>query len=818
MKKTTSKSASEILRKKAEAIHKSKPFNDEAPLSEIECQKLIHEIRVNQINFDHLNKELDHVRKEAQLADEKYTDIYDFAPVGFITLSKPGKIIEINLFGSQLLGNERKHLINRQFGYFVSDETKQIYKRFLENVYKGSAKETCEVDLETNNGISTIVQLTGILKGNGEQCLITVIDLTKEKNALKENKKSEEKFRGLYDSMKDGVLQSDLNGKIVDCNTAFLDMLGYTIEEVKKLTSQQLTPGKWHKFEDDIIQKQIVFHGHSDEYEKEYIRKDGSVFPILIRVWLIKDNKGVSTGLWGIVRDITDRKRSEELLVENNSRLDRIMQMANMAWWGMDFTTGNVTFDKRKTEMIGYNAENFTHYKDFTDLVHPDDYQKAMDSMRGHLTGLVDKYEVEYRIKSKSGEYRYFYDYGTIVKNDPKGNPLYLSGYVTDITERKQVEGLLRNSEEKYRLITENSNDVIWKMNADTWQFTYISPSVKHMTGFAVEEAMQQSVFQSFSPKSANILISELPQSIANYYSGKVSDKSIIFELQQICKNGDYIWVEVSLTFLLDKAAKIVEIIGVSRNIEQRKQTEQIIIRKNEELNKVNAEKDKFFSIIAHDLRSPFNGFLGLFRLMEEQLPSMRLDEIQKITHSMGKSAKNLYSLIENLLDWSRMEGGFFEFNPTQIMLRSRVSDILITTIQSASIKEIEISYDIPADLKIIADENMFAGTIRNLTSNAVKFTPKGGKILIAAKTLPGNQVEISIKDSGIGISPEMKSNLFRLDGQTNRKGTAGEPSTGLGLIICKDFIEKHGGKIWLESEVGKGSVFSFTMPAKAQE
>ena len=135
-----------------------------------------------------------------------------------------------------------------------------------------------------------------------------------------------------------------------------------------------------------------------------------------------------------------------------------------------------------------------------------------------------------------------------------------------------------------------------------------------------------------------------------------------------------------------------------------------------------------------------------------------------------------------------------------------------------ASNKEIEIDFKIPEDLTVYADEKMFGSIIRNLSSNAVKFTPKGGKVAIAAKPNSDGWVEISVKDSGIGMNQEMVENLFKLDVDTSRKGTDKESSTGLGLIICKELIEKHGGKLWVESEEGKGSTFYFTVPVKANE
>lgn len=231
------------------------------------------------------------------------------------------------------------------------------------------------------------------------------------------------------------------------------------------------------------------------------------------------------------------------------------------------------------------------------------------------------------------------------------------------------------------------------------------------------------------------------------------------------------------------------------------------------ELKKSNNEKDIFFSILAHDLRSPLNGFWGLTRILVEELPNMTIDQIHQITLSMENSATSLYHLLENLLEWARMQQGLIPFDPKPIELLPEVKESIVMILESAKSKEIEITYDIPNDLAVFADSKMLQFVIRNLVSNAVKFTYKGGKINVSAKVKGDNRVEISIKDSGIGMNNTMVDHLFRLDSQTNRNGTEGEPSTGLGLTLCKEFVEKQGGKIEVESKEGKGSIFYFTIP-----
>lgn len=231
------------------------------------------------------------------------------------------------------------------------------------------------------------------------------------------------------------------------------------------------------------------------------------------------------------------------------------------------------------------------------------------------------------------------------------------------------------------------------------------------------------------------------------------------------------------------------------------------------ELKALNDNKDKFFSIIAHDLRSPFNAFLGLTKMMEEDIKTLSPATIEKMAGMLNQSATKLFNLLENLLEWAMMQRGITNFNPMSFSLLGKVTGCMEWALDSARNKEITTNINIPDNLEVYADVHMLETLIRNLMSNAVKFTPKGGRITVSANKIEGNFIEIAVRDTGIGMTKELMSKLFKLDEPTGRKGTAGESSSGLGLIICKDFVEKHGGKIWAESEEGKGATFYFTIP-----
>jgi len=237
------------------------------------------------------------------------------------------------------------------------------------------------------------------------------------------------------------------------------------------------------------------------------------------------------------------------------------------------------------------------------------------------------------------------------------------------------------------------------------------------------------------------------------------------------------------------------------------------------EIKLLNATKDKFFSIIAHDLRSPFNSMLGFSRLLETKYDIYEAKEYKKLFGVLSKEISNAYELVENLLLWSTAQRKKIKFEPKQENLHSIISEVIEQLLQSASSKLITVEYEIPENLVIFADRDMLSTVIRNLVSNAIKFTPKSGKISILAKVnADENQtkfVQVVFKDNGIGIDEDIHANIFSFDSNASTLGTENEKGTGLGLILCKEFIEKHDGKIGVESEVGKGTTFWFNIPLK---
>ena len=252
---------------------------------------------------------------------------------------------------------------------------------------------------------------------------------------------------------------------------------------------------------------------------------------------------------------------------------------------------------------------------------------------------------------------------------------------------------------------------------------------------------------------------------------------------------------------------------GSLRDITKEKQAEDKIRKYNEQLEMLNDSKDKFFSIVAHDLISPFSAVLGYSEILLEESGSMERNQISQFATDIHSISQKAFNLLNELLDWSRIQTGRMPYEPEMISIHGIVHDLFALYEQNARKKNIELKNSIVDGQRLYADYKMISTTLRNLLSNAIKFTDQDGQIEIGSRMNNGS-VEVFVKDTGVGISDEDMNKIFKIDVHHTQIGTNKEKGTGLGLILCQEFVNKNGGKIWVESEFGEGSKFIFTLPA----
>jgi len=284
---------------------------------------------------------------------------------------------------------------------------------------------------------------------------------------------------------------------------------------------------------------------------------------------------------------------------------------------------------------------------------------------------------------------------------------------------------------------------------------------------------------------------------------------SMPLDVKCVRLSGEIFDVEVVNSFTIYKNKPAI----ITRLVETADRKLRWLADKSEEVNKLIAARDKFFAIIAHDLRGPLGGFMALTEILADSAYELPEDEKKKMILEMSIAARNTFELLESLLEWAKMDFNQGEFNPSFINVQSLCVSAFTILEECVKAKSLEFKIDIPADIKVYADQNMLQSIFRNLISNAIKFTPEYGKVSVYCKSINHNKIEIFVEDTGIGMSNKIRENLFDLTSKVKRLGTNGEKSTGLGIHLCKQFIEKNGGEFNVKSVENQGSIFSFTLP-----
>ena len=382
-------------------------------------------------------------------------------------------------------------------------------------------------------------------------------------------------------------------------------------------------------------------------------------------------------------------------------------------------------------------------------------------------------------------------------------------GIITDITEMKQTEIALNESEKHYHRISETVPIILYDyiLYPDgSNKFLYIGPTCREILEIDDKELLSNMnlFWQMVHPDDLQHLKDE------DIKANKSRDL-FMSEFRIITPSGRLKWIQLSSRPNSDSEIWS----GYILDITERKNAELIIQKQNVQLTELNAMKDKFFSIIAHDLRNPFAGIIGLSDIMEIMLLESngeKPEQLIELTKMIKKSSESALDLISNLMDWAKSQTGGISINPISLTMQYIFSSAFQIVNGNALKKNITIEKSF-ADNDTVYADNMLVNTIlRNLLTNAIKFTHPNGKIIVSALN-KDNFLEISVADTGVGIDPKHIHKIFRIDSKFSLLGTNKEKGTGLGLILCKEFVEKQGGTIWVESELGKGSKFTFTLP-----
>ncbi len=624
-------------------------------------------------------------------------------------------------------------------------------------------------------------------------------------------------------------------------------MYGYEKDEVVGNTPEILSASGKNDMKLMMNYVKDAFNGISRKFEFWGKRKNGEIFPQEVIL-----NKGTYYGKKVVIatsRDISERKKYEEKIQLNEMRLETMLHLnkmnssstKNISKFAIEQSVkitsskyGYLSFlnaDETVLEMYSWSEDAFKDCKieDKKFIYEVNKTGLWGDTIRHRRPIITNDYENE-KLPGRT------YPEGHVPITRHLGVPVFegdkivaligvgnktepydesdikqltlLMNAVWELLSRKKTEEELNNIHLRLITLFKNISDVVMYETGGKDEF--ITENIQKMLGYPVESFLYNKVF--FNSLIHPAFRNNIESRIKLWYD-KENNYNENLKLEYPCKRSDdsYIWIQNNMVKIKSNENNNY-ILGIIENIDERKKNEESMTKLYEELKDLNINKDKFFSIIAHDLRGPFNNLLGFSKVLQDDLDILSKDEMREYSGYIYTSSRNVYDLVENLLQWSRIQTGRMEYQPIKIDLYEEIFKITELFRSNAIAKKINLINEVNNNLFVYADQNMLHSVLQNLLSNAIKFTNSAGNIILEAESLD-DFIEISISDTGIGIKKDDMKKLFRIDIQFTNPGTENEEGTGLGLILCKELIEKNKGVIRVESIHGKGSKFTFSVP-----
>ncbi|TVQ07812.1 MAG: PAS domain-containing sensor histidine kinase [Bacteroidetes bacterium] len=489
-------------------------------------------------------------------------------------------------------------------------------------------------------------------------------------------------------------------------------------------------------------------------------------------------------------------KRSSEELDKSHKRFTDLFEHAPIGYFLLSESFSILNVNQSATIMLNLAKGNIIG-KAFPKFIHPD-FQDIFYFLSREVLESGNLLTEEIKIRTGHGE-EFYVQLQCIRDTDlsTKANRIRL--VMIDISERKSIEKELK----RFRAALDSTDDNIFLIDYNTTHFIDVNDSASRNLGYSREEFLDLKLVD-INPKFNDEFITDLRNTHLNEM-----DKNVTIELDYCKKDGTLVNLEVYL-----KATRIDDekiIVAIARDISERKKNQNKLAQYAKELEEINTGKDKFLSIISHDLRGPFLGLKGYTQMLIEEYDMLEKEEILDYLGKVHESSKDLYTLVDNLLKWSRLELGKIPFEPMVFNLHLELESLMKLLTGIAAKKGIKLHNKIQKDLYSFADRLMLISIIQNLVGNAIKFTRKNGWVKVSSTT-SGDIITIIVEDNGVGMTDDIKDKLFTLDKGHTSRGTSGEKGTGFGLIIAKEMVKKMGGDIAVESEPMKGTKFSFTL------
>jgi len=730
-------------------------------------------------------------------SERKFRDTVRFLDEGYYSCTLEGRVLEHNMAFNRILGFDlAQNLKGEKLPDFWQNPDER--REYLNELMTRGSIRNYLINAKKMSGEKIVVMANSHLVKDEKDRLVridgTFMDFTERKRAEEALRESESKFKRLYDSNIIGVIFWDTAGNIIQANGEFLRIVGYTEDDVLsgRVRWKDMTPPEYAYLDEKAI-KEMTETGISAPFEKEYIRKDGSHVPIRLNAALLKGERDIGICF---IQDITERKRAEEALKESERRFRALFDNTPDGIVLADpenrkFTMGNETF----YQMLGYNSDEIQNLGVMD--IHPaEEVNHSADQFEKLLRKEIAVAE-NIPVKRKDGSI-FFADIRAFLVS--LAGKTYLTGIFRDITERRLAEDALKISKDRLLFATEGANLGVWNWNIVTGELIW-SDKCKALFGIRPDETMSYQRFSdALHPDDRERTDKAAQDALDNHTDYDIDYRSL-------WSDGSIHWLAAKGRGYYDATGKAVRLEGVVLDIAARKRDEEALKQSAADLERSNKELEQFAYVASHDMQEPLRMVSSYTQLLAQRYENQLDDKAKKYIDYAVDGAVRMQRLINDLLTYSRVGTRGKPLEPTDS--HSVLGEVLRNLQAAIDENRAIVTND---DLPIVrVDASQLTQVFQNLIANAIKFRGESPPRIHASAQDRGREWVFSISDNGIGIDPQYKDRIFVIFQRLHTKQEY--PGTGIGLALCKRVVERHGGKIWFESEPGKGSTFYFAIP-----
>jgi PAS domain S-box-containing protein len=735
---------------------------------------------------------------------EAALELLDRLPVPMFFKGRDGRYLGMNKAWEELFGLPRASFLGKQVRDLYPQNPEIAEKHALKDreLWERPGSQSYEIPIVTPDGrrrdtIYYKATFPGGLVG-------AIFDVTARKAAEAALRESEERFRTVVDSANEGMLVYDRSLTVLAANRAAERILGVPLAQlIGKAGFTSLLPcireDGTPLGQDDRPTRITVRTGKPQTGRRVGIKRpDGSVTWLSVNTAFLR--RLDETDYYGVVstiNDITAQRDAEERLRDSEARFRRTFELAasGMAHIGMDRRF--IRVNRRLCEILGYPEEELLHLTG-RQISHPDDLDIINEQRPRLYAGEIDAVRLEKRYLRKDRSVVWV-KFTMTVERDPAGKPLYEIAVYDDVTAQRNAEERLRESEARFRQTFELAASGI--AHVIDGRFVRVNRSLCEIFGYSEKELLSKSVKDISHPDDRDVTDAER----ARVRSGEI--ESARFEKRYIRADGRVVWVDLAIALVRDVFGVPQYEIAIFDDITDRKQAESALREAHEELKRSNAELEQFAYVASHDLQEPLRMVASYSQLLGRRYESKLDSDAREFMAYIVDGATRMKQLIEDLLAYSRVGIKSQDFKPVSSEAAlSRALFNLRTAIEEAGAV---VTHDTMPTVQ--ADEVQLGQLFQNLMGNALKFRSASVPRIHVSVSEKEAEWEFAVRDNGIGIEPQYYERIFMVFQRLHNKGEY--PGTGIGLAICKKVVERHGGRIWVESRPGEGSSFHFTLP-----